>query len=155
MIIGFVYYELSILISFVESSSTQIDNPLNSNRKIDPSAENRDNSPSKKEMQDLYKQKRRGLIGLEEEPEDRFSEALGLPKISQNDIYKKYKENDQEALDVMNEHAAFVKNEEGNPRRFDNKEYCLDTEMTGQKIGVLDFYEGLGNIHWLQNMLDQ
>ena len=64
-------------------------------------------------MEDLYKQKRRGLIGLEEEseeePEDRFSDALGLPKISQEDIYKRYKENDQEALDMMNECATFVK----------------------------------------------
>ena len=60
-------------------------------------------------MEDLYKQKRRGLIGLEEKPEDRFSNALGLPKISQEDIYKRYKENDQEALDMMNEYATFVK----------------------------------------------
>ena len=45
-------------------------------------------SPTKQEMEQLFKAKRRGLIGLEEEPEDRFSEALGLPKISQEDIYK-------------------------------------------------------------------
>ena len=74
-----------------------------------PNSPTREKSPSKREMEDLYKQKRRGLIGLEEEPEDRFSDALGLPKISQEDIYKRYKENDQEALDMMNEYATFVK----------------------------------------------
>lgn len=115
----------------------------------------REKSPTKREMQDLYKQNRRGLIGLEEEPEDRFSQALGLPKISQEDIYRKYRENDQEALDIMNEHSAFIQNQEQQPRRFDNTKYCLDTFMTGETIGVLDFYESLGCIHWLQNMLDQ
>lgn len=101
-------------------------------------------SPTKNEMQELYKQKRRGLIGLEEEPEDRFSDALGLPKISQDDIYQKYRENDQEALDIMNENATFIRNEEGNPKRFNNKEYLLDTFISGEKIGVLDFYESMG-----------
>ena len=120
-----------------------------------PGSPTREKSPSKREMEDLYKQKRRGLIGLEEEPEDRFSDALGLPKISQEDIYKRYKENDQEALDMMNEYATFVKNEDSNPKRFNNKEYVLDTFMIGEKIGVLDFYESLGWIHWLQNMIDQ
>jgi hypothetical protein len=66
-------------------------------------------SLSKQEMQEVFKGKRKGLIGLEEEPEDRFSQALGLPKISQEDIYRKYRENDQEALDIMNEHANFIK----------------------------------------------
>ena len=74
-----------------------------------PNSPTRKKSPSKREMEDLYKQKRRGLIGFEEEPEDRFSDALGLPKISQEDIYKRYKENDQEALDMMNEYSTFVK----------------------------------------------
>lgn len=105
---------------------------------------NRQESPSKQEMQEVFKGKRKGLIGLEEEPEDRFSQALGLPKISQEDIYKKYRENDQEALDIMNEHANFIKNEEGFPQRFNCNEYCLDTTMTGEKIGVFDFYESLG-----------
>ena len=48
-----------------------------------------------------------------------------------------------------------LNNEDSHPRRFNNKEYTLDTFMTGEKIGVLDFYEGLGWIHWLQNMIDQ
>lgn len=94
-----------------------------------PGSPTREKSPSKREMQELYRQKRRGLIGLEEEPEDRFSEALGLPKVSQEDIYKKYKENDQEALDIMNEHAAFIQNEDSYPFPFNNKEYCIDTFM--------------------------
>ena len=55
----------------------------------------------------------------------------------------------------MNENSAFIQNEEGNPKRFNNKEYCLDTLMWGQKMGVLDFYEGLSNIHWVQNMIDE
>ena len=56
--------------------------------KEDKEDKGREKSPSKKELQDLYKKNRRGLIGLEEEPEDRFSKALGLPKIGQEDIYK-------------------------------------------------------------------
>ena len=55
----------------------------------------------------------------------------------------------------MNENATFIKNEEGNPRRFNNKEYCIDTLLTQEKIGVLDFYESLGWIHWLESMVDQ
>ena len=115
----------------------------------------KEKSPSKKDLQDLYKKNRRGLIGLDEEPEDRFSKALGLPKIGQEDIYKKYRENDQEVLDIMNEQSSFIQNEEGNPRRFNDREYCLDTYMGGNKIGILDFYESLSNIHWVQNMMDE
>jgi hypothetical protein len=46
-------------------------------------------------------------------------------------------------------------NHEGYPSRFNNTEYCLDTEMTNETIGVLDFYEGLSCIHWVQNMMDE
>lgn len=78
----------------------------------------RDKSPTKGDMEEIFKKKRKGLIGLEDEPEDRFSQALGLPKISQDDIYKRYRENDHEALDIMNEHSSFIRNEDHYPRRF-------------------------------------
>lgn len=120
-----------------------------------PSNIDREKSPSKKDQQKLFKKNRRGLIGLEEEPEDRFSKVLGLPKIGQEEIYKKYRENDQEAIDIMNEQSSFIQNEEANPRRFNNKEYCLDTYMSGDKIGILDFYESLSNIHWVHNMMEE
>ena len=35
------------------------------------------------------------------------------------------------------------------------RDYKLDNTMTGEDIGILDFYESLGYIHWLQNMLDE
>ena len=111
--------------------------------------------PSKCEMEIPCKQKRRGLIRLEQEPENRFSDALRLPRIFQENIYKRWKENDEEALDMMNEFATFVNNEDSHPRRFNSKEYLLDTFMTREKIGVLDFYEGLGWIYWLQSMIDK
>lgn len=45
---------------------------------------------------------------------------------------------------MMNEHATFIQNEDSHPKRFNNKEYVLDTYMIGERIGVLDFYESLG-----------
>ena len=70
-----------------EKQTSQRPSQIDTSR-ITQDSPTRAKSPTKQEMEQLFKAKRRGLIGLEEEPEDRFSEALGLPKISQQDIYK-------------------------------------------------------------------
>lgn len=55
------------------------------------------------------------LTQKKDESEGGFAAVLGLPTITVETLYQQYKEKDESIIEIMNEHANYVKLYEGYP----------------------------------------
>ena len=70
-----------------------------------------------------------------------FTEVLGLPEITADDLFKKNREKEPIVIDALRQQARFVKIEEGYPHFYENED-------------ILNFFEGLGCVTKVYSLID-
>ena len=106
-----------------------------------------ENENDEKEKEEQEKKKRlaniakRHITDFTKNYDQDFTDVLGLPEITADDLFKKNREKEPIVIDALRQQARFVKIEEGYPHFWEAEE-------------ILNFYEGLAWVTKIYSMID-
>jgi len=106
-----------------------------------------ENENDEKEKEEQEKKKRlaniakRHITDFTKNYDQDFTDVLGLPEITADDLFKKNREKEPIVIDALRQQARFVKIEEGYPHFWEEEE-------------ILNFYEGLAWVTKIYSMID-